>query len=452
MLWRTGALGLAIAALAAAPAWAATVEDIGNYTAGDGETNNLTLSVDGTDIVFKDPGTTITAEGACSVDGPGRARCPAAGIRGSVRVDLGDGDDVMQEPALDGTTLAVVVDGGPGDDRLRGGPRNDDLRGGPGNDRLFGGDGHDYLDGGDLSDTGPAGTDEADGGPGRDTFTDSDGGSRGHNDADTFAGGDGRDRIDYRDRTRRAIRIDLTAGTADGDSVTSVEVVRTGDAEGDTLIGSGADERFYDRSGRTIAEGRGGDDVFLIGDKNDRARGTHVLTGGPGDDFFRLANGGRVSGGPGDDIFWNEHGGATAPFDIACGDGSDLIDVSPRDRVGQDCETADLGPRGQGSGPGLRVSLPGRVTSKGLVLRARCLPKDGGGRFRCRGRMSFRTLGGGRLGTARWDVSASGRPRRVRLFVRLEESERQVLRNGARVQAIGRRFNFTTGFITSFVG
>ena len=78
------------------------------------------------------------------------------------------GDDVVDASDLSAAAIALLADGGDGDDTLNGGAGNDTLNGGAGNDKLNGGDGDDTLNGGDGDDElfGGPGQDVLDGGPG----------------------------------------------------------------------------------------------------------------------------------------------------------------------------------------------------------------------------------------------------------------------------------------------
>src|SRR4051812_32697747 len=122
------------------------------FSAAPGEVTRLTVrrAADGP-VLLHDDGAPVS--GCTPVDAQ-TVRCAPAG---STVVDLGDGDD---ELAATGP-LAVVADGGDGDDRLTGGDAADSLTGGTGDDVLTGGGSADAL-------TGGAGTDELDGGSGED--------------------------------------------------------------------------------------------------------------------------------------------------------------------------------------------------------------------------------------------------------------------------------------------
>ena len=95
----------------------------------------------------------------------------------SLRVDALGGADVIDAGSLAGGLVALVLDGGSGDDVLVGSAGGDLILGGLGHDILFGLEGDDFLDGGDGNDVlrgglgddtliGGPGIDDLDGGPG----------------------------------------------------------------------------------------------------------------------------------------------------------------------------------------------------------------------------------------------------------------------------------------------
>jgi Ca2+-binding RTX toxin-like protein len=82
---------------------------------------------------------------------------------------LGGNDSLVASP---GVSLALIADGGAGDDRLTGGDASDTLTGGTGDDQLEGGAGTDVVDGGEGQDSLALRDGEADvgrGGPGTDS-------------------------------------------------------------------------------------------------------------------------------------------------------------------------------------------------------------------------------------------------------------------------------------------
>lgn len=141
------------------------------------------------------------------------------------------GDDVLRGLAGDDS-----LDGGPGDDLLRAGPGRDDMDGDDGDDSLFGGPGGERI-------FGSAGDDHFDGGPGQDYI-------------DLYTGKSG-----------PAVRVDLRAGTVEGDgndTVTGIEQIG-GTERADVLLGGPGDDHFESLDGRDVVRGRGGDDFFDLG-------------------------------------------------------------------------------------------------------------------------------------------------------------------------------------------
>ena len=95
-----------------------------------------------------------------------------------IRVNGGDGNDVITLDETNGPLPAAQIYGGDGNDTLTGGSGNDKLSGQDGNDSLFGGGGDDTLSGGAGNDfiAGGAGNDTLFGGDGND-FLDGDQGT-----------------------------------------------------------------------------------------------------------------------------------------------------------------------------------------------------------------------------------------------------------------------------------
>ena len=147
-----------------------------------------------------------------------------------VRFTGGDGDDIFENYA----PIAVVAEGGNG---------NDNLTGGPYGDTLYGDYGTDFLNGGDGSDTLEAGLDTdwnwMDGGTGDDTLY-------GGNGIDYMHGGDGNDLLD----------------------------------------GKGGNDDLHGDAGYDVLYGGDGTD-YLDGGVNDGF--TDYLSGGAGDDYFRIS-------------------------------------------------------------------------------------------------------------------------------------------------------------------
>ncbi len=157
-----------------------------------------------------------------------------------IRVNAGDGNDVVTLDETNGPLPAAELNGGDGNDTLTGGSANDTLAGQDGNDSLFGGAGNDVLSGGSGADfiAGGAGNDTLTGGDGND-FLDGDQG------ADTAFLGAGDDvfRWDQGDGS------DKVEGGSGHD-----EMLFNGFAANEqfTLTGNGADAALFTRAQGTI--------------------------------------------------------------------------------------------------------------------------------------------------------------------------------------------------------
>ena len=214
-----------------------------------------------------------------------------------------------------------MISGGRGGNMLWGLGGNDDLFGDKGKDALFGGAGDDNLDGGDDDDT-------LEGGPGADTLT-------GGEDDDTASyagstmgvsvrlhnsqskGGDAEG-----DTWGDTVTVDYMLPDEDGELQDFTETVPdivnltgsgmadilAGDSRGNTIKGSGGDDKIYGGPG-------GGDDTL------DGGKGADMVFGGHGDDILH--------GGAGDDML---HGGPGTD-DYYGGAGSDMIYAESTDRV-----------------------------------------------------------------------------------------------------------------------
>lgn len=127
---------------------------------------------------------------------------PTVANTNQIRVNAGDGNDVVALDETNGPLPAAQLFGGGGNDTLTGGSGNDGLFGQGGNDNLFGQGGNDLLDGGAGGDfiAGGAGNDTLYGGAGND-FLDGDQGTDiaylgAGNDVFRWDQGDGSDRVD----------------------------------------------------------------------------------------------------------------------------------------------------------------------------------------------------------------------------------------------------------------
>ncbi|MEU4618412.1 calcium-binding protein [Actinoplanes sp. NPDC023801] len=176
-------------------------------------------------------------------------------------------------------TIAADVEG------VEGGLGNDILTGNGGANRIIGGSGGDRLTGGGGNDQllGAGGKDQLDGGTGDDSlkpdFAETESGDDGPYvfdpiAADVVRGGSGIDTVDYSDRQRNPVTVDLDGRSGDdgrageGDSVgADVENVR-GTIYGDTLTGSGSANELRGGGGNDVIAGLGGADR-LFGDEGD---------------------------------------------------------------------------------------------------------------------------------------------------------------------------------------
>jgi len=237
------------------------------------------------------------------------------GLGGGDAIDGKSGDDT-----IDGSFGHDILRGGPGHDTLIGGDGRDQLKGADGHDELFGGGQADLVVGGELSDVlwggldddvlrggggndtiaGQAGDDEIDGGPGNDEILGGGGDDSvlpGRGD-DTVSGGSGVDWVVYRPSSR-AIRVNLTAGTASGsgsDLLVAIENV-AGTSRGDSIRGDSRRNEIVGLDGDDLIHGGGAADVISGG------RGSDDLWGDAGDDeLYGWAGPDVIHGGFGDDV------------------------------------------------------------------------------------------------------------------------------------------------------
>jgi len=386
------ALGLALVCAALpTPASAATVS-AGTafvYSAAASESNDLTLTSDGSRLTFSDSGAPVTAMSGCSSTGAHTAVCDVPlGSTPSVEIDLGDGDDRAEISGVPGAVVnggtghdalsasgpaPVTLNGDGGDDVLHGSHGADTLSGGSGQDLIDGGQGADAMDGGpdvdtldysersagvtiDLASTDPvqgeagegdtaaafekagggSGDDTLSGGGGPDVLAGGPGDDRlnGRGDADKLIGGPGRDSADYSKRTE-ALELVIGGGPVSGSAVDGPEGARdTIDSTVEALIAGSGDDRLTGDAGDNILDGGPGADV---------------LSGGPGEDAadytsrsepLRLRDDGKPeSGGAGD--------GPAGAQDTIASDVEDLWGGS-----GADVLTGDAGDNLLNGGPG----------------------------------------------------------------------------------------------------
>jgi Ca2+-binding RTX toxin-like protein len=158
------------------------------FVTGDDADNNITISRDLGGHLFLN-GDAITGD-------------PAVVDTDQIRVNGGDGNDVIALDETNGPLPAAQLSGGNGNDTLTGGSGNDLLSGQDGNDSLSGGAGNDSLNGGSGNDfiAGGAGNDTLVGGSGND-FLDGDQGADvgilgAGDDVFRWDQGDGSDRVE----------------------------------------------------------------------------------------------------------------------------------------------------------------------------------------------------------------------------------------------------------------
>jgi Ca2+-binding RTX toxin-like protein len=303
--------------------------------AAAGETNALTVSIEGANyrVVESGPGATLTAGAGCAPDVTNEVLCASAGVT-LATVAAGDGDDVVVITA----STAATLQGEGGDDQLTGGP---------GGDTLDGGDGADALDGG-------LGT-------------------------DTLVGGLGSDLASY--ATRAApVSADPDGVADDGeagenDNVGADVETLIGGAAADTLIGNGADNGLDGGPGSDILNGGGGNDYVLywtrtapvtvdfdgVGDDGEAGENDVIgpdiegVIGGSGDDTLTGDSGANnlagwrgndtIDGGSGADNIWGGEGvdtvtyaGRSAAVTVDLDGVADDGEAGEADNVGGDVE------------------------------------------------------------------------------------------------------------------
>lgn len=274
-----------------------------------------------------------------------------------VEVYGGEGKDRLKGY---GATNAYL-DGGAGNDTLEGWLTDETLIGGPGDDEIQGSGGADHIEGGDGNDLLKPDTykdpapDYVDGGNGIDTVDDW-----------TIPDASSHPPVSV---TMDGIANDGRPG--EGDNVINVEKIES--RVSGTLSGGDGDDEFrvwanIDEGNSTVF-GNGGNDKLTLGDYQD------TVDGGPGNDVINAGFGNdTVTGGPGQDTIFADATTATCgwysytckiPFgndtvyardgeadQIDCGVGTDVAYVDAIDTVAN-CETVHgAGSDGGGPGPG----------------------------------------------------------------------------------------------------
>lgn len=288
-------------AVGATPAYAAGgITRSGDWVqlvARSGAANEIQVTTSGVNLVVTDVRDALTAGTGCTQVTNRSVHCSLSGLS-RVRIDAGDGDDIVRMSA---GPLDSTIDGGPGNDTLYGSTGTDSLIGRDGNDVLHGngdsdwlvgGEGDDGLDGGPGDDrligdggddrmTGGVGNDVLFGGPGDDwSFA-----AASPDGADVFFGDEGTDAVRYGERNAD-VRVSLDGVADDGapregdNAKPDVEWIYGGEGD-DTLIGNASANTLLGGGGRDDLRGGDGDDGLVGG------MGDDVISGGAGDDVFQ---------------------------------------------------------------------------------------------------------------------------------------------------------------------
>jgi Ca2+-binding RTX toxin-like protein len=392
-------LSCLLALAASGTASAATLTQEGGtwvYRAAPGESNALHVRPDeqaGGGVLFTEETVAVNLPGECyreDWDDETDARCPYGS---GLRIELGDADDRVYISEDLQAGQAVVVDGGPGNDRfsgplggvavtflggdgddhLDGGDLGDVLDGGPGNDKIEGDGGNDVVRGGDGSDkvSGDAGADQIDGGAGWD-----------------LADGDW---IDNSNNSTVTITLDGVADDGlpgEGDNVVAVEEFAVNRA-GNFRAGADAVRVRFDNHGAASSNvvGSPGDDNIRTydyadtidgGAGNDTIEGGHgddTITGGPGRDTINAAPGSGscnflvCRGGSGNDTILVRDGEQDS---VTCGGGTDRVVADAIDTIAGDCEAVER--------PAVEQTPPPVPQRRGDDTRAPSRRGGGGGR------------------------------------------------------------------------
>ncbi len=386
--------GLALAPAAASAATLTVAGDSLQYTAAPGETNSVYYTRDygqapGT-ITIGDLAGDITYPGDRCEEDNGSVRC--TGVTGTIRLDLGDGNDSAGQPSGDTLENRVEVHGGPGDDQLKapikgtgptalfGDDGADTLKGAAGADELHGGAGSDTLDGFGASDAlhGDDGDDILDG----DSYQAAA--------ADVIDGGAGTDRVGGwtgptpQDHPPVSVSLDGAANdgrAGESDNVTNVERL-TSNVSGSFTLSDAADTidvwANLD-SGASTIKTAGGNDAIRGGTFEE------TIDAGPGDDRIEAGYGNdTIVAGPGRDTVIGDKAApdcgmfesCSLPYgddtidvrdgevdSVSCGVGNDRVLADTDDTVAPDCETVQRG--------GAVILDPGARTTCTMTARRR---------------------------------------------------------------------------------
>jgi Ca2+-binding RTX toxin-like protein len=249
-----GIAAVASTALFSAPAQAAaagTAKVVGSTTvqfnALSGKTNGLTITISGRTVTLDDKVAIKAGKGCKAVKGDKtKVKCTTSKATKKLNISLGDKNDSVTNK----TKVAMLVDGGAGNDKLVGGSGKDELQGKAGKDTLDGKAGNDRILGGADSDriVGGAGTDELWGDAGIDTIT----GDAGD---DVIFGGAGNDKL-----SGNAGK-DIAFGQAGNDKI-------VGNAGDDILFGEDLDDETLEQVGsnsaKDVVDGGAADDACFV--------------------------------------------------------------------------------------------------------------------------------------------------------------------------------------------
>jgi Ca2+-binding RTX toxin-like protein len=343
------------------------------FAANVGETNDVTISAAGANVIVRDAGAPLTAGAGCAPVNPNQVTCSNVA---RITADLADGDDHVRNT----TSIPSNIQGNAGNDIVEGGAGDDVLLGEGGIDQIYAGDGNDTVNtrGGlaDLVDCGPGidtllydsfdhvsstcenATAPPPPGPGEAPPPPSSGAALplilpsapGTRDPVALAVAAGTCPTQFLG-TAASDRVD---GTGTGDRMFGMagDDVLNGLGGDDCLVGMAGNDLLFGGDGWDLAYGGTGHDVVVGGDGGERLRGNKGndrLSGGAGND--RLVGGAghdRLSGGDGDDVLKGGRGRNTyrggAGRDVIaarngtrdvvdCGGGSDTARVDAADRV-----------------------------------------------------------------------------------------------------------------------
>ncbi len=259
-----------------------------------GEANRMSTSASfGKEIFVKDTGARLRIGKNCRVVGD-RASCtpPPDALDpfiGTVRVELGDGDDTLD------AGRATRISGGPGDDRLTSQTGGSEFDGGPGADRMesFG----------------------------------------------TISSG-----LTYEGRTA-PVSVSFDDIANDGEMGERDDVRGS---FGTAIGGEGADKLAHAPGTYGVLDGRGGNDELIGGEREDLLRGgpgDDVIAGGGGDDSLDGGAGGDLlSGGPGADRL--SYAARSAPIAVTLDDRRGDGEAGEGDDALSDIENIDGGSAG----------------------------------------------------------------------------------------------------------